>query len=190
MIVIHRIGETDVKRVLTAVMMGVVVAAAPGQAQVPDGSANRAAMERLSFMEGRWSGEGWMVRGPAGRITAQMTETVRRGVGGVVLVIDGRGTRPGDAGGDSIVVHHALGVLAFDAASNGYVMRSWIASGQWGDFPVVLVEGGVSWSREVPGGRVRYTALIGNGEWHETGEFSRDGATWMPIMDMRLRREN
>jgi hypothetical protein len=173
-----------------AAVTGLVIGATPVEAQTPDGSANRAAMARLSFMEGRWRGEGWMMRGPGDRVSAQMTETVELGVGGVVLVIEGRGTRAGAAGGDSVVVHDALGVLAYDAASNGYVMRSWIASGQWGDFPVTLIEGGVSWSREVPGGRVRYTAHIGNGEWHEVGEFSRDGTTWMPILDIRLRREN
>jgi len=178
------------KLVFTALTAGLAFLAAPVRGQAPDGSASRAAMERLGFMEGRWRGEGWMVRGPGERVTAQMTETVRRGIGGVVLVIEGRGTRPASAGGDSVVVHDALAVLAFDQQSSGYVMRSWIATGQWGDFPVTLIEGGVTWSREVPGGRVRNTAHIGNGEWHELGEFSRDGTTWMTIMDIRLRRDN
>ncbi len=52
-----------------------------------------------------------------------------------------------------------------------------------------LGEGGVSWSREVPGGRIRNTAKIANGEWHEVGEFPRDGTTWMQIMEMKLRPE-
>jgi hypothetical protein len=68
-------------------------------------------------------------------------------------------------------------------------MRSYIASGQFGDFALSLIPGGVTWTREVPGGRVRNTAHIANGEWHEIGEFSRDGMTWTQIMEMRLRRE-
>lgn len=31
--------------------------------------------------------------------------------------------------------------------------------------------------------------LRANGAWHEVGEFSRDGATWTQIMEMRLRRD-
>jgi hypothetical protein len=46
----------------------------------------------------------------------------------------------------------------------------------------------VQWSREVPGGRIRNTALYTGDEWHEIGEFSRDGTTWTQIMELRLRR--
>jgi hypothetical protein len=170
-------------------MAGLVIGAAPAVAQAPDGSANRAAMDRFGFMVGRWSGESSMQRGPGERVTTQMTETVERRLGGVVLLIEGRGVLPAAGGAEARVTHQALAVLAYDAQADAYTMRSWIASGQWGDFPVTIIEGGLSWSREVPGGRMRYTAHIGNGEWHEVGEFSRDGTTWIPILDMRLRRE-
>jgi hypothetical protein len=87
------------------------------------------------------------------------------------------------------VVHNALAVIGFDQQTQGYVLRSYIASGLWGDFVLTPVEGGVSWSREVPGGRIRNTAKIGNGVWHEIGEFSRDGITWMQIMELNLKKE-
>jgi hypothetical protein len=86
-------------------------------------------------------------------------------------------------------VHHALGVVASDAQGTGYVLRSYLATGQSGEFVLTPIEGGVQWSREVPGGRIRNTARIAGDEWHEIGEFSRDGVTWTQIMEMRLRRE-
>jgi len=171
-------------RTLVAVVVSSVALTAglPAQ-QMPDGSANKAAIERLRFMEGTWRGEGWMQRGPGERISATVTETVERRLEGVALLVTGRGMS-----GDRIV-HDALGVIYWDAAASRYVLRSWVASGFWGDFPVELIDGGVSWSREVPGGRVRYVARISGTEWHETGEFSRDGTTWMPVLEMRLRRQ-
>lgn len=49
---------------------------------------------------------------------------------------------------------------------------------------------GVSWTREVPGGRIRNTARYTADEWYEVGEFSRDGTTWTRVMEIRLRRES
>jgi len=165
-----------------------LLAAAPSYGQMPDGSANRAAMAKLDFMVGTWRGDAWMVRGGE-RVQTAMTETVEPGLGGVVLQVEGRGVVPAADGGEPRVVHHALGVISFDAQTGAYALRSYIATGQSGDFTLTLVEGGVRWSRSVPGGEIRNTALFANGEWHEVGEFSRDGATWTQIMEIRLRRE-
>jgi hypothetical protein len=41
-----------------------LLAVQPLSGQPPDGSANRAAIERLAFLVGRWRGEAWMQRGP------------------------------------------------------------------------------------------------------------------------------
>jgi hypothetical protein len=116
-----------------------------------------------------------------------MTETVERKLDGVVLQVEGVGLLAG--GPDTRVVHHALAVIAFDPQAATYGLRSYIASGQYGDFTLTLVPGGVTWSREVPGGRIRNTALIGNGEWNEIGEFSRDGITWVQIMELKLKKD-
>lgn len=170
-----------------AVAFVLVAAAAPAASQAPDGSANRAAIDRLEFMVGRWKGEAWMLRG-AERVQTVMTETVERRLGGTVLLVEGQGSVPAEGGNPARIVHHALGIISFDPQTKGYTLRSHIASGQAGDFALSLVDGGVSWSRQVPGGQVRNTARYANGEWHEVGEFSRDGQTWMQVMEMRLRR--
>ena len=158
-------------------------------AQMPDGSANRAAIERLRFMEGRWRGDAWMVRGAGERVQTSMVETVEAKLGGAVLLVEGLGVLPAQGNQPVRAVHNALAVISFDPQTGGYSLRSYIATGQWGDFTLTLIEGGVSWSRQVPGGQIRNTAKIGNGEWNEIGEFSRDGVTWSQIMEMRLRRE-
>ena len=78
---------------------------------------------------------------------------------------------------------------AYDPQANAYTLRSYLATGQSGDFTLTLVEGGVSWTREVPGGRIRNTARFTANEWHEIGEFSRNGTTWAQVMELRLQRE-
>ena len=176
------------KRLLLAVAALLVSGAPNARAQMPDGSANRAAMQRLSQMIGVWRGEGWMQRGP-NRENTTMTETIQLQVEGTVLLIEGVGRSVAAAGSEPRVVHHALGVLSFDARANTYSLRSYVASGYWGDFAVTVNDVVLEWSREVPGGRIRNTARIANGEWHEVGEFSRDGTSWTTIMDLRLRRE-
>lgn len=172
---------------LTVAIAVVLPVLLPGQA--PDPSAIRAALERLSPMVGRWRGEAWMAREGGQRAHTVMTETVERKLGGTVLLIEGLGQAPAEGGGEPRVVHHALAVLSFDPRTGAYQMRSYLANGLSGDFAVTLVEGGVSWSREVPGGTVRNTARFTADEWHEVGEFSRDGTTWTQVMEIRLRRE-
>jgi hypothetical protein len=155
-------------------------------AQAPDPAVARAAITRLEFMVGEWKGEAWQLRG-ADRVQTQMVETVQRRLGGAVLLVEGRGTIA-VPGSEDRVVHHALGVISFDPTSGAYTLRSYLATGQSGDFLLTLMDGGVSWSRDVPGGKVRNTARFTPGEWHEVGEFSRDGTTWTQIMELRLRR--
>lgn len=147
----------------TATAAVVYLAGAPVEGQAPDGSANRTAIERLDLMVGRWEGEAWMLRG-TGQVQTTMTENIERKLGGVTLLIEGTGVIPGEGSSAPRVVHNALAVVSFDPQTGGYVMRSYIASGLWGDFALTPIEGGVSWSREVPGGRVRNTAKIANGE--------------------------
>ena len=176
------------RAVLLTAIAGGSFLALPARAQMPDGSSSRAAMQKLDFMVGRWKGEAWMIRGTE-RVTTTMTEVVERKLGGVALLVEGLGVVPGPGAEAPRVVHNALAVIAFDLQTQAYVLRSYIASGLWGDFVLTPVEGGVSWSREVPGGRIRNTAKIGNGVWHEIGEFSRDGTTWIPIMELNLKKE-
>lgn len=179
------------RRTILAVAVVTLTAATPAKTQAPpapDGSANRAAMDRLAFMVGRWKGEAWMQRGPQ-RVQTVMTETVEARLDGTVLLVEGLGAIPGEAGAAPRTVHHALAIISFDPQSGNYAMRSHIGTGQSGEFALTLIDGGVTWARAVPGGQVRNTARFANNEWHEIGEFSRDGQAWTQVMEIRLRKE-
>ena len=91
--------------------------------------------------------------------------------------------------GEAETKHHALGIISYDQGTKQFTLRSYLSTCQSGDFVLTLVEGGVSWARDVPGGRIRNTARYSTTEWHEVGEFSRDGTTWTQVMEIRLQRQ-
>ena len=165
-------------------------AGAPLSAQMPDGSANKAAMEKLAFMIGSWKGDAWQMQGPGNRVETRMHEVVTLGPGGAVLLVEGKGEIPGTGGAEGRMVHHAFGIISFDPTRGSYTLRSYLANGMMGDFDLTPVEGGVMWTRDAPGGgKIRYTAKYGTGEWHEIGEYSRDGTAWTKTMEMRLKKQ-
>jgi len=171
--------------ILLLVTLG--AAGGPVAAQAPDPALTRAAIEQLKFMVGRWQGQAWQQRG-AERVQTEMLEVVEPKLDGSVLLVEGRGwiSTPGTP---DRVVHHALGIVSYDPEVKKFTLRSYLSTGQYGDFALTLVEGGVSWTREVPGGRIRNTAHYSTSEWREIGEFSRDGTTWTQIMEIRLQRQ-
>lgn len=156
-------------------------------AQAPNPAATRAAIARLDFMVGRWTGDAWQLRGNE-RVATTMVEVVQPQLDGAVLLVEGRGMAK-DSTGAERVVHHALGVISFDVTTGAYTLRSYLTTGQSGDFALTPMENGVQWSRAVPGGQVRNTARFTAQEWHEIGEFSRDGTTWQTVMEIRLRKQ-
>jgi hypothetical protein len=171
----------------SAFLLAVFGAAGSLPAQTPDPAATRAAIEQLRFMVGRWRGQAWQQRG-AERVQTEMLEVVEPKLDGSVLLVEGRGWIPMPGAPDR-VVHHALGVVSYDPVARKFTLRSYLSTGQSGDFTLTLVEGGVSWARDVPGGRIRNTAHYSPTEWHEIGEFSRDGTTWTQVMEIRLQRQ-
>src|SRR5512145_2149422 len=146
------------RRTTTLTIAVAALLTGPLAGQGTDPSATRSAIERLSPMVGRWRGEAWMAREGGQRVRTVMSETVERKLDGTVLLIEGLGQVPAEGGGEPRVVHHALAVLSFEPRTGAYQMRSYLASGLSGDFAVTLVDGGVRWSRDVPGGTVRNTA--------------------------------
>lgn len=174
---------------LSFVVATVLLGPSALQSQGPalDPAIVQAGIARLDFMLGRWKGDAWQQRG-AERVQTQMVEVVEKKLNGAVLVVEGRGTVAAP-GGQERVVHHAFGIISFDPMSKTYSLRSHLSNGLSGDFTLTLVDGGVTWSRAVPGGQIRNTARYTADEWHEVGEFSRDGTTWTQVMELRLKRE-
>ena len=161
-----------------------LAAAIPGPAEEEAADPGLAAMQAVSFFEGRWQGEGWSRRGPAEPVGFTSTETVESRLGGRVLIVEG--LHHAKEGGE--VVHHALATISYDPEAGGYRFRSHLADGRSGDYSGRLEDGAFVWGYEMPMGRIRFTIRIADGHWSEIGEFSADGEQWRQFFSMELDR--
>jgi hypothetical protein len=169
----------------------VMVTASVAGAQMPaiDTAAKRKAMEKLSFLVGDWGGEATAMVGRGQQVRVYQTEWVRPKAMGQVIAVEGLGRRL-TPGGLTDTLFNAFAVIDW-SAERGYFMRSNVADGRYGEFPLTVTDNGFVWGFELPnmpGARVRYTMTLANGEWNEKGEFSRDGTQWLPTMEMRLKK--
>ena len=176
------------RRACLLVLLFLPLASAIGQD--PAGAAARAAIDKLSWIEGDWRGSAWMQLGP-NRRNAYQTERIYRAAGGTVLVIHGIGRAADPGVPANTIVHDAFGVITWDAAARQYRVRTHVANGFSVESVVDLGDRRMTWGFEHPqGGKVRYTiTLTPAGDWLEIGERSADqGATWMKFMESNLKR--
>lgn len=147
------------------------------------------AMQKLSFMVGTWEGEGWMMLGPGNRQTSHVTETAELKLEGTLLVLEGLGKSQDSE--EERIVHHALGIISYDAATERYLMRAYRAGGQFIDADLTVGDQSLIWGFTDPkAGEIRYTfSLTESGQWHEVGEISRDGENWFQFFEMTLDRQ-
>jgi len=156
-------------------------------AQAPGGSsveAQRAAMQKLAFLVGRWSGPATVSRGPGEPTHVTQAEDVQFKLDGLVLLIEGRST---DADGKS--GFSALATVAFDDASHAYRFRAY-NGGHYLDTELTVTADGFSWSYDAgPAHVVNTMHVTAKGEWSETTEATYGGHPPMRAVEMLLRHE-
>ncbi len=99
------------KFLTAAILTGSLAASAQqeprSRAMAPDTQIadQRAAISRLDFMLGTWTGSGWMMLGPGQRAEFNQTETVQKKLEGTLITIDGDGR---DKSNPDRIVHNAF----------------------------------------------------------------------------------
>lgn len=137
---------------------------------------------------GHWKGEGAMQVGPGEPKTSVVDEHIQFKLDGTIVLVEGIGKATDDSGKEQ-VVHHALAVLSFDQQSGEYKFRSYLQDGRSTDAWLKVVgKDQYQWGFDTPRGKIRYSIAIDPAEntWHETGEFSSEGATWRKFFEMNL----
>lgn len=142
----------------------------------------------LSFMIGKWKGRGWMMT-QNGKQYNDITENVVCKLDCAVLSVEGLGTKTDSLTKKLITVHDAFGVISKDTKSNKWVMRAYKKS-EVIDAEIIFVsEKIIRWELPIPnnGGVVRFTTDFSTPDkWKGSGEYSRDGQSWMVIMETEL----
>ena len=163
--------------------------AVTGSLAQADPAAQRAAMEKISWLAGQWDGSSTS-RGREGETRSASTESVRLAAGGTALLIQGRHYRLLPDGGRGEVVHDTAGLINFDPASGKYRFTTQLQNGQGGVFDGTMQGNTFSWRLPLPQAHVRYDiARNERGQWSEAGFYCRDGAECQQIFSMTLDRK-
>lgn len=165
----------------------ILLLAAPAFSQQPaaQDSTVLKAMAKILPLTGMWSGDGWIQIGKEKQTFIQ-TENVVQKANGTVIIIDGVGM---DASTKK-TVHEAFAVLSYDRTNKKYLMRAFLANGNYMDADLsVEPDGTIIWRYKHPmAGDIKYTMKVADGKWEEKGEMNRDGTKWIPFFQMNLEK--
>ncbi len=168
---------------LVAVLLIMPASAYAQMPASPNGSeAQRAAIDRLAFLDGEWRGEA-TVHSPTGTLTLTQTERVGSMLGGSIKVIEGRGYAA-----DGSTQFNAMATVSWDARAGRYGFRSY-AQGYSGDYAFEVTDDGFRWETPAgPNAKIQYVAVVRDGTWHEVGTYVAEGQPPRQMIETRLRR--
>lgn len=153
------------------------------QQPAPDNTnAQRQAMQKLSFLVGRWAGPVTIIRGPGEPLHLVQTENVEYKLDGLILLVEGKST---DADGKALF--SALATVAYDDATHAYRFRAY-NDGRYVDTELTVPANGFSWGFTIgPAHIVNTMRLTDKGEWSEFTETSVGSNPPTHSVEMTLR---
>jgi hypothetical protein len=146
-------------------------------------------MKKLSYMAGRWKGEGTVRQGNTPPIRVNQEEEIQYKLDGTVLMIEGTGRKPD---GDGAVVFNALAIVSFNPYTKQFALRSNTKEGNQADaYLKIIADNHFEWGFETPTkAKIKYDIVLNPQDktWVEKGEYSPDGTTWYPFFEMKLNK--
>ena len=144
------------------------------------------ALQKLAWLEGDWTGEGWAMTRSGTKETFNVTEKVVTKLGGLIIVAEGRGWSYDDAGNE-VEGHRAFGVLSYEPFSKEYRFNAFVRDGYQTTATPDVATNSYRWAVPAgPGAEMRYHArLEDDGVWVESGERCAEEKC-TPSMEMRL----
>jgi hypothetical protein len=153
----------------------------------PDLEAQRAAMKKLDFLIGRWTGEARLARGAGETIDLAQTEEAGFRLGGLILVIEGIGRAK--SGGAPVL--QAFGIISYEDETKTYRMRAF-NDGRFLETEIkLLVEGqGMTWGFTLGEIKTKSVLCINEkNEWTELHEITIGSEAPKRLMELAVRRE-
>jgi len=154
--------------------------------KTPNVAAQRAAMKKLEFLAGEWSGDASVLRGAGQLVDLVQTESDQFKLDGLLLAFEGVGRSKID-GRPAL---QALGLISFDDEAGTYWMRAF-NDGRWLETEVKLADGenSISWGFAL--GEYRTTTVLrinDKGEWTELGQLTIGDRPPRKMIDLRVHR--
>jgi hypothetical protein len=153
----------------------------------PNLDVQRAAMKKLDFLVGRWSGQARVWRGAGEPKELAQTEEATYKLDGLLLTIEG----VGKAKTDSQVILQALGIISYDDAAGVYRMRAF-NDGRWLETEVELEQTSKHLHWGFTFGQIKTSSILQmteSGEWTEVADVIIGSEPPRKIMDLAVRRQ-
>lgn len=154
--------------------------------QSPNLDAQRAAMKRLAFLVGKWTGEARIHRGPGEPVILAQSEHAQYKLDGLLLLIEGIGRDKTDGA----PVLQALGIISYDDAAGAYRMRAF-NDGRFLETVVKLSGDGLSltWGFALEDIKTSSVLRINDkGEWTEHHEIAVGSQPPRTLMELSVAR--
>ena len=156
--------------------------------RMPDLAAQRAAMQKLSFLIGKWAGEANVLRGPGEPVELLQTEEASYKLDGLILLIEGVGRSKSN--GQPVL--QAFGIISYDDENRTYCMRAF-NDGRYLETDVQLSEEGreLTWGFTLGEIRTSSTLRINDkGEWTELAHITLGSQTARKLLELTVRRQH
>ncbi len=166
-----------------------LLALVPCPAQAPRGpnvEAQRAAMKKLDFLIGTWTGEDRVQMGPGEPLVLAQTENIQSKLDGLLLLIEGAGRSKSDGK----LMFQALATVSYDDETGQYRMRAY-NDGRYRDTELTLAYSGKGFTWGFPMGQMQMNfvmVLNDKDEWSETGEMTAPGQPPHKFVELTVRR--
>jgi hypothetical protein len=155
--------------------------------RTPDVEAQRAAMRKLGFLAGKWSGEARILRGSGEPLELSQTEEASYKLDGLLLTIEGVGRRKADGE----IALQALGIVSYDDEARAYRMRAY-NDGRWLETEMKLTEGAkeIRWGFVL--GAIKTSSVLRineQGDWTELAELRIGFELPRKFLELRVSRQ-
>jgi hypothetical protein len=154
--------------------------------RIPDLNAQRAAMQKLAFLIGKWTGEACILQGLGQSLDLHQTEEVQYKLDGLILLIEGVGRSKSD----NQLALQALGIITFDDESATYCMRAF-NDGRFLESEVKLLDepNAITWGFTLGPFKTHSVLRInGRGEWTELAELTVASGPPKKLLELTVRR--
>ncbi len=147
-------------------------------------TAERAAMQKLAFLAGHWSGPITVTTESGTMLHLSQSEHVQFKLDGLVMLIEGKSTTA-----DGKVMFSALATVAYDEATQSYHIRAY-SEGRYIDTELSVMPEGFSWGFPAGPAQVMNTMhLASNGQWKESTSVTFGQRPAMQTVSMLLTRQ-
>lgn len=147
----------------------------------------QAAMQQLRWLIGRWTGKS-EVDVDSNKQVTYVQEIITPMLNGAIFSVSARGSAIDSATNKMTLVYSSFGVISYNVKDKQYRWRTWHNPGDSYDEASFKVgEDSFEYISNENGGFMRYKANLNeNGQWVETGEYSKDKQTWGLFINMVL----